>query len=80
MTTKKLADPSPETVARFERKRLAAEEGARALADVERQGIEIRNNMARLRLVREAREAAEALRVRPTTLKKRSGKRARSSR
>jgi hypothetical protein len=77
MTTKKSAQPSPESVARFERKRLAAEEGARALADVEKQGIEVRKNMARLREAREAKEADEALRPPAPTLKKRSGKRAR---
>lgn len=77
MTTKKSVQPSPETVARFERKRLAAEEGAQALADVERRGIELRKNMARLREAREAREADEALRPPAPVLKKRSGKRAR---
>lgn len=77
MTTKKSAQPSPESVARVERKRLAAEEGARALADVEKQGIEVRKNMARLREAREAREADEALRPPAPALKKRSGKRAR---
>lgn len=77
MTTKKSVQPSPETVARFERKRLAAEEGAQALADVERQGIELRKNMARLREAREAREADETLRPPAPVLKKRSGKRAR---
>lgn len=77
MTTKKLAQPSPESVARVERKRLAAEEGARALADVEKQGVEVRKNMARLREAREAREADEALRPPAPVLKKRSGKRAR---
>lgn len=77
MTTKKSAELSPESVARFERKRLAAEEGARAMADVEKQGIEVRKNMARLREAREAKEADEALRPPAPPLKKRSGKRAR---
>jgi len=36
MMTKRTAELSPESVARFERKPLAAEEGARALADVQR--------------------------------------------
>jgi hypothetical protein len=60
MNAKKLAEPSPEGIARSNRKRLAAEEGVRALADVERQAIEVRKNMARLREVREAKEAADA--------------------
>jgi len=78
MSAKKPAELSPEGVARSDRKRLAAEEGARAPADVERQAIEVRKNMARLREVREAKEAAdEALRVASPTpaLKKRPRKR-----
>jgi len=77
MSAKKSAELSPEGVARSDRKRLAAEEGARALADVERQGVEVRKNMARLREVREAKEAAdEAMRIAlpPPTPKKRSKK------
>ncbi|WP_018321978.1 hypothetical protein [Bradyrhizobium sp. WSM2793] len=61
MTAKKPAEPSSEGIARSDRKRLAAEEGARALADVEKQAIEVRKNMARLREVREAKEAADAV-------------------
>lgn len=64
MSAKKPTEPSPEVIERSNRKRLAAEEGARALADVERQAIEVRENMARLREAREAKEAAdEALRA-----------------
>ena len=59
MNAKKSAEPSPEAIARSDRKRLAAEEGAQALADVERQAIEVRKNMARLREAREAKEAAD---------------------
>lgn len=80
MSAKKPAEPSPESIARSDRRRLAAEEGARALADAERQAIEIRKNMARLRQVREAKEAAdEAVRTAlpAPTLKKRSRKPAR---
>ncbi|WFU44817.1 transcriptional regulator [Bradyrhizobium sp. CB82] len=62
MSAKKSAEPSPESIARSNRQRLAAEEGARALADVERQAIEVRKNMARLRELRETREAADAIR------------------
>lgn len=61
MSAKRPAEPSPEGIARFNRKRLAAEEAARALADVEKQAIEVRKNMARLREVREAKEAADAI-------------------
>ncbi|WP_249152615.1 transcriptional regulator [Bradyrhizobium liaoningense] len=62
MSAKKSAEPSPEVIERLNRRRLAAEDGARALADVERQAIEVRKNMARLRELRETREAADATR------------------
>jgi hypothetical protein len=78
MRAKQPAEPSPEAIARSNRKRLAAEEGARALADVHRQAIAVRKNMARLREVREAKEAAdESLKAAlpPTTLRKRPRKR-----
>ena len=52
--------PSPTSLARTERQRVAAEEGARAMADVERNATAVRTNMERLRALREAREAEEA--------------------
>jgi hypothetical protein len=60
MSGKKMAEPSPEGIARADRQRLAAEEGARAMADVERQAVDVRKNMQRLRALREAKEAEEA--------------------
>ncbi|PDT87230.1 transcriptional regulator [Bradyrhizobium sp. Y36] len=60
MSSKKSAERSLESIARSERQRVAAEEGARAIADVERHAVDIRKNMARLRELREAREAADA--------------------
>jgi hypothetical protein len=60
MVSRKLAEPSPESIARANRQRLAREEGARALAEVERGAIAVRKNMHRLRGLREAREAHEA--------------------
>ncbi|MBR0810820.1 MULTISPECIES: transcriptional regulator [Bradyrhizobium] len=80
MSTKKPAEPSPESVARSVRRRLAAEDGAQAMADAERQAVDVRKNMARLREAREAKEAAdEALRLASPApaLKKRSRKPAR---
>ncbi|QOG20186.1 MULTISPECIES: hypothetical protein [Bradyrhizobium] len=59
MSAKKSAEPSTESIARTERRRLAAEEGARAMADAERRAVDVRNNMARLRELREARDAAD---------------------
>ena len=60
MSARTPAVPSAEAIARADRRRLAAEEGVRAIADVERQAIEVRKNMARLRELREARELADA--------------------
>ncbi len=42
-------------------KDFAAEEGVRALLDVEKQGADLRKNMARLRDLRETKEAADAV-------------------
>ena len=61
MAGKKSAEPSPESIARANRRRLVAEEGARAMADVEQKAIAVRKNMERLRALREAREAADAV-------------------
>ncbi|MCP3370446.1 transcriptional regulator [Bradyrhizobium cajani] len=60
MSAKRSAEPSPEAIARSDRQRLAAEEGARAMADAEKQAVDVRKNMARLRELREAKEAADA--------------------
>jgi hypothetical protein len=60
MATRKQADPSPESLARAHRQRIAAEEGVRAIADVERQAAAVRKNMDRLRALRQAKEADDA--------------------
>ncbi|MDE5440899.1 transcriptional regulator [Bradyrhizobium sp. CSA207] len=60
MSARKSAEPSPEGIARSNRQRLASEEGARAMADAEKQAVDIRKNMARLRVLRQAKEAADA--------------------
>jgi hypothetical protein len=60
MVSRKSAEPSPERIARANRQRLAQEEGARAMADVERSAIAVRKNMERLRALRQAREAQDA--------------------
>ena len=54
MAGKKSGDPSPESIARANRQRLAFEEGIRAMADVEREAAAVRKNMERLRALREA--------------------------
>jgi hypothetical protein len=57
MASKKSGDPSPESIARANRQRLAREEGLKAMADAELQAIAVRDNMARLRALREAKAA-----------------------
>ena len=49
MAGRRSAELSPESIARANRRRLAAEEGARAMADVEQKAIAVRKNMERLR-------------------------------
>jgi hypothetical protein len=68
-----MVEPSPESVARANRQRLAREEGAQAIADAERQAVETRLNMQRLRALREARllEEASARTAPPPAKKKR---------
>lgn len=65
MADRKTAEPSPESVARANRQRLAQEEGARAMADVTRDAAAIRKNMERLRALRQAKEAEEAALPKP---------------
>jgi len=60
MAGKKSAEPSPESVARANRQRLAQDEGARAMADIEQRAVAVRKNMERLRGLRQAREAEAA--------------------
>jgi hypothetical protein len=75
MVSRKSAEPSPVSVARANRQRLAQEEGVRAMADVEQRAIAIRKNMQRLRALREAKEAQEP--VAPPALPKDSKKKRR---
>jgi hypothetical protein len=51
--------PSPEQAAKLERQRLAAEDGVKALQEVANHAKAVRENMARLRSLRLAREAQE---------------------
>jgi hypothetical protein len=59
MASKRSDTPSPESVARANRQRLAVEEGRKAMADVEQRSTAVRANMARLRALREVNEAKE---------------------
>jgi len=49
--------PSPEKAARLERRRLAAEDGSKAMQEILDAAIAVRGNMARLRALRLAKEA-----------------------
>jgi hypothetical protein len=59
MASKKSGVPSPESIARADRQRIAFEEGQKAMADIQQQAVAVRENMARLRALREAKEATK---------------------
>ena len=58
---KRASEPSPESVARAQRRQIAAEEGSKAMADTDQRAAAIRQNMARLRALRLAKEAEDAM-------------------
>jgi hypothetical protein len=76
MVIKRSVELSPESIARADRQRLALEEGVRAMADVQREAIAVRQNMERLRTLRKAKEAEEAKMqsVDPATTRKKKRK------
>ena len=61
MTSKSPKPQTPEQLARLEKQRVAKLEGAIALAEVEKGSVAIRENMERLRALRLAKEAEDAL-------------------
>ncbi len=65
MADRKPTEPSAESIARANRQRLAQEEGVKAMQDVAREAVAVRKNMERLRALREAREAEQALLPQP---------------
>ncbi len=69
--------PSASQLARTERMRVAAIEGAKARADIEAHDVAVRKNMARLRELRLAKEAAEA--AQPQPVKAKAGSKARKA-
>lgn len=74
MVSKKSGEPSPESIARTNRQRIAAEEGKQAMAVIARQSISVRENMVRLRALRQAEETrnqqAQAAAGTPTAKRK----------
>lgn len=61
---------TPEQLARLEKQRLARIEGAIALADVDKEYVDVRKNMERLKALRLAKEAEEAANPPPAEPKK----------
>jgi len=57
MVGKKSEEPSPESIARANRQRIAAREGLQAMVDIEKEALAVRKNMQRLRALREAEAA-----------------------
>ncbi|MGL4557135.1 MAG: hypothetical protein ACRCV5_06510 [Afipia sp.] len=71
MTSKAQTKPqTPEQLARLEKQRLARIEGALALADVDKEYVDVRKNMERLKALRLAKEAEEAANPPPVEPKK----------
>ena len=70
MTSKAPKIQTPEQLARLEKQRVARIEGAAALAQVDKQSIDVRKNMERLRALRLAKEAEEAANPPPVEPKK----------
>ena len=61
MTSKSQTKPqTPEQLARLEQQRLAKIEGAQALAQVDKEYVDVRRNMERLKALRLAKEAHDA--------------------
>lgn len=70
MTSKSPKAQTPEQLARLEKQRVARIEGAQALAEVDKEYIHVRKNMERLRALRLAKEAEEALKPPPVAPKR----------
>jgi hypothetical protein len=60
MVGKKASEPSPESLARAQRQRIAMEDGAKARAEFDQRDVAVRKNMERLRTLRLAKEAEDA--------------------
>lgn len=71
MSSKPQTKPqTPEQLARLEKQRLARIEGEIALAEVDKQYVDVRKNMERLKALRLAKEAEEAANPPPVEPKK----------
>ncbi|HEX7881294.1 MAG TPA: hypothetical protein VF499_00970 [Afipia sp.] len=71
MTSKSQTKPqTPEQLARLEKQRVAKIEGAQALAQVDKEYVDVRKNMERLKALRLAKEAHDAANPAPVEPKK----------
>ena len=70
MTSKAPKVQTPEQLARLEKQRVARIEGAQALAQVDKEYVDVRRNMERLKALRLAKEAEEAANPPPVEPKK----------
>lgn len=61
---------SEQQIARAEKQRIARTEGAKVMAELDREAIAVRKNMERLRALRLAKEAEEAKNAPPPAPKK----------
>jgi hypothetical protein len=74
MTSRKSGVPSPASIARADRQRVAAEQGQQAMVEIKRQANAVRANMVRLRALREA-EAAKSVEAEPAAAPKKRKRR-----
>lgn len=79
MTSRKSGVLSPASIAKADRQRVAAEQGRQAMIEIERRANAVRENMMRLRTLREA-EAARTVEAEPAAAPKRGKRRLGTSR
>jgi hypothetical protein len=73
MSSRNSGVPSPASIARADRQRVAAEQGKQAMAEIQRQANAVRANMTRLRALREAE--AESVEAKPPAAPKKAKRR-----
>jgi hypothetical protein len=79
MTSRKSGVLSPAGIAKADRQRVAAEQRRQAMVEIERRANAVRENMMRLRALREA-EAARTVKAEPVAAPKNGMRKLRASR
>jgi hypothetical protein len=79
MTSRKSGVLSPASIAKANRQRVAAEQGRQAMVEIERRANAVRENMMRLRALREA-YAARTVEAEPVAVLKKAKRKLRASR